>query len=330
LSKILEDTTVYKCRKCGRRADVKVTYAKLLLCGDHFLEYIENRVLNSIRKYKMLNNVRKILVALSGGKDSLSLLYILSRIRNQLGLDEIVGVHIDLGLGAYSDESRILVEKACRDTNIQCTILSLKELTGHTIPELAEITRRPPCSLCGLFKRYLINLLAVELGVDAVILGHHMDDILVFAIKDFLFQDMVDLAKMTPVSTGIQGFLAKKIKLLYEIYEDDLYSYAYFSKIKTTGTQCPFKYMDPFKIAIRKMLDELEEYAPGFKISIARKLAETLGKSRESEAIQPCKYCGMPSKNGVCGICNLTMKIYGEPLGPKIRTKIREKHCFTR
>ncbi|MEM1638882.1 MAG: ATP-binding protein [Desulfurococcaceae archaeon] len=325
MSKILEDNVNYKCRKCGSRASVRVTYAKLLLCREHFLEYIENRVLNTMKRYGILKDTRRILVALSGGKDSLSLLHILSKIKDKTELEEIIGIHIDLGLGEYSLESINTVKKTCHDTGTNCIILPIKELMDHNLPELVELTRRPPCSLCGLIKRYILNLTAIELGVDAVALGHHMDDVLVFIIKDFLFQDNIDMAKMIPVTKGIQGLLAKKIKLLYEIYEDDLSTYAYLAGIKTTKTPCPYKYQDPFKNSIRKMMDELENYAPGFKISVARRLAKNLEKTPILEEIQPCRYCGMPSRNGICSICSLTMKIHGEPIGPKIKVKIKNK-----
>lgn len=264
-------------------------------------------------------------MALSGGKDSLSLLRILSRIKSRTGLEEIIGIHIDLGLGEYSLESRKAVEEACEEAGTHCIILSIKELMDYSLPELIESTNRPPCSLCGLLKRYILNLVAVDLGVDAIVLGHHMDDVLVFAIKNFLFQDVSDMAKMIPVNEGAQGVLAKKIKLLYEIYEDDLSIYAHLAGIKTARAQCPYKYQDPFKSAIRRMMDELEDYAPGFKISVARKLAKTLGKTRILEEIRPCQYCGMPSKSGICSICILSMRTHGEPIGSKIRIKIKDK-----
>ncbi len=88
---------------------------------------------------------------------------------------------------------------------------------GSTPPELVKLTRRAPCSLCGSLKRYLINLPAIELGVDAVAFGHHADDILVFAIKNFLLQGITNLVKMVPVLKGIQGVLATKVELPYEV-----------------------------------------------------------------------------------------------------------------
>lgn len=324
MSELIDNRINSRCRRCGRPAVVRVKYAKLTLCREHFLEYVEERVLKSIKRYSMLNGVRRILVALSGGKDSLSLFYILHSIRDKVGLEHIIGFHIDLGLGSFSIDSKKAVETACNELRSPCIIISLKDLLGYTLPELVEKTHRPPCSLCGLIKRYLVNLVSVELGVDAVSLGHHLDDILPYAVKDFLIQDTVDLAKMTPIIPGYPGLVSRKLKILYEIYEDDLESYAKLRGIKTVEAHCPFSYVDPLKEASRKMLDELEEKAPGFKISVARRLANNPITQPSGNEIIPCRYCGMPSKNGVCGICKLTTRIHGRPIGGEIRYKVRE------
>jgi len=109
-----------------------------------------------------------------------------------------------------------------------------------------------------------------KLTLKSGILGHHLDDILSFALKDFLLQDLVDFSKMTPITPGIPGVAAKRIKPLYEVYESDLELYAKLKNIRVVGANCPFKYRDPITTSARKMLDELEEYAPGFKISLSR------------------------------------------------------------
>jgi uncharacterized protein (TIGR00269 family) len=310
-----------KCKRCDKPAVVRLKYAKLNLCGEHFLEYIEMRVEKAIRRYRMLDGVKRILVGLSGGKDSLSLLYILSRLRDKLGV-ELIGLHIDLGLSVYSEASRRAVVKACEETKTPCIIVSLKELVGYTMPELVAKTKRPACSLCGLLKRYLLNAAAIELGVDAVALGHHMDDILEFALKDFLSMDLTSLSKMTPITPGYPGVAARRLKILYEVQESELELYAKLRGVDYVTSQCPFKYYDPFRLAARRLFNELEERAPGFKISFIRRLAKT-ARSLVEEKIEPCRYCNMPSSTGVCGVCKLTAKIYGEPQGAIIRARLK-------
>ena len=326
LSALLPEGHAAKCAKCGNQASVRVKYAKLNLCKDHFIEYVENRVYKSIKRYKMLEGTKRILVALSGGKDSLSLLYILSKLVSEVGLEEIYGFHLDLGIGNYSQLSRELVDKACRETGVDCIVISLEGVLGYTLPSLVKATRRPPCSLCGLIKRYFVNLVAVELGVDAVALGHHLDDILPFALKDFMVQDLQSLSKMVPVTPGVKGLVATRLKLLYEVYESDLHVYSRLRGIKFVEEQCPYKYADPFKEAIQRMLSELEERAPGFKLTFARNLAKAIPRcvGETANRVVPCTHCGMPSSTGMCSYCRLTLRVFGEPRGPYTRSKVRE------
>lgn len=315
-----------KCYRCSERAVVRVRYAKLNLCKRHFLEYIESRVLNTMKRYKLVTRDDKVLIGVSGGKDSLSLLYILSSLGEAIGLGDLYAVHINLGLGLFSTESIQAVERACKETMARCIFINLKDIIGLSLPELVRVTRRPPCSLCGLIKRYLINAIGLELGVSKAALGHHMDDILVFAFKDLIVGDLENLAKMTPYTPGVTGVVVPRIKVLYEIYEDDLALYAKLRGIMHVEKPCPFKHHDLLKTKVRQAIDEIENTIPGFKITLIRrmnKLANLL-TSKKVEEIVPCKYCGLPSRTGVCSICKITLKTHGEPRGPIIREKIRD------
>ncbi len=309
-----------KCSKCEKPAYVRVPYAKLNLCREHFVEYFENRVLKSIEHYKMLKGVRRLLVAASGGKDSLSLAHLLAKHRERLGV-ELYVFHIDLGMGAYSEASRAAVGELCERHGLKCIVLGLRELLGYGLPELVKLSKRPACSLCGMLKRYFVNLVSVELGADAAALGHHMDDILVFALKNFLTQGGAGFLKLSPVARGVPGVMATRLKPLYEAYESDIYHYAVAEGVRFVEIECPFKYADPIKRAVREMLDKLEGEVPGFKVSLARRLAR--GAPAEEGEVRPCKYCGMASSSGVCAFCRLTSRVFGKPMGPEVRARVR-------
>ncbi|MEM4717942.1 MAG: tRNA 2-thiocytidine biosynthesis TtcA family protein [Desulfurococcaceae archaeon] len=266
----------------------------------------------------------KVLVAVSGGKDSLSLLYILASLINKLKISNIIPFHLDLGLDSFSEKSIEVVKTACNKLGLKSIIISLRDVVGYDLPELIRKTRRPACSLCGLIKRYFVNLVGVISSVDIVTLGHHMDDILVFILKDFMVNDLLDMAKMTPITPGLPSLLSPKAKILYEIYENDLAIYAKIRGIAHVDIECPFKYTDPLKTSIRRMIDDLDKRIPGFKIMLARRFARSISKITPpiEEGIKQCKYCGMPSRNGLCGFCRLTMRLYGEPVGLRARDHV--------
>ncbi len=312
-----------RCFKCGRQAAVRVRYARMNLCRDHFAEYVEMRVARVAERHNMFDGIRKLIIALSGGKDSTSLAHIIMRHRDAFRIKEIYGLHLDLGIDGFSEESSHVVRKVCRELNLKCFVLPLRDLIGYSLPELIRISRRPPCSLCGMLKRYLINVVSVELDADAVALGHHMDDLLVFALKDFLVQGNFRMIKLSPVTLGIKGVMAAKLRILHETCEDDIILYANIRGIEYVRSPCPYKYVDNFKAVIREMLDKLEASSPGFKISLMRRLIKVADVKAEGEVIR-CKYCGMPSSSGTCSFCKFTERSLGKPLGYDVRSRVRD------
>ncbi|RKZ01323.1 MAG: hypothetical protein DRQ04_05025, partial [Candidatus Hydrothermota bacterium] len=149
-----------KCKICGKRAVIKLRQHNLALCEEHFIERFRREVERTIRKYGMFDRGQSVLVAVSGGKDSLSLLHVLK------SLDyEVTGFFIDLGIEGISEKARAKVEELASRLDVELVILSLKEKYGESLPEIAK--RRPRhriCSLCGMIKRYLMNKTAYDLG----------------------------------------------------------------------------------------------------------------------------------------------------------------------
>src|SRR5215203_2184178 len=89
-----------KCKKCGSKASVNMRQHKLALCKEHYLEWVPEQTERFIKKYEMFTHHEKVLVAVSGGKDSLGLWDILVRLGYQAD-----GLYLGLGIGDYSDES---------------------------------------------------------------------------------------------------------------------------------------------------------------------------------------------------------------------------------
>ena len=316
-----------KCSKCERDAVIRVPYAKLNLCKEHYVEYFEKRVLKTIERYKVFRDAKKVLIALSGGKDSLTILHVLTKYRDLLRV-QLAGVHLDLGIGVYSDESRKIVLNACRDSGVECYIISLKDLLNYTLPELVEKTKRPPCSLCGLLKRYIFNTAALEWGYDVVVTGHHMDDILVFRLKEILIgREEGEVLKLLPYTESVKGLYAARARPLYETYEWEIRAYSELLGIKHIEVSCPFKYRDVISTNIAEMLKKIEKEVPGFEITLARRFARKTPRE-SSEVVISCKHCGMPSSSGICALCKLTMKTHGSPMGPSIRDALRNKRIL--
>ena len=166
-----------KCRKCGQKAVINMRQHKLALCKPHYLDWIPEQTQRFIEKYKMFGKEERILVAVSGGKDSLSLWDILHRLGYQAdGL--YIGLGIDGGFG-YSDESQRLSQAFADQYSLKLHVISVPQTYGESIPEMATRTRRgkgKPCSVCGMTKRHIMNRMARQGGYAVLVTGHNLDD----------------------------------------------------------------------------------------------------------------------------------------------------------
>jgi tRNA-5-methyluridine54 2-sulfurtransferase len=229
-----------KCKKCGVKASVHMRQHKLALCKEHYLEWIPEQTERFIKKYEMFHRGEKILVAVSGGKDSLSLWDILIRLGYQAdGL--YIGLGIDTGIG-YSEESHRLAEKFASENGLRLHVVDVAKEYGQPIPVLAEISHRGqgrPCAVCGLAKRHIMNRIARDLGYDVLATGHNLDDEAAVLFGNTLQWSGNFLLRQSPVLRESPG-LARKVKPLCRFYEREMAAYALLRGIEYIYEECPF------------------------------------------------------------------------------------------
>ncbi len=314
-----------RCSLCGGQAVAYVRYARKYLCRDHYLEFVEGKVRRALNRYGMVGRGYRVLAAVSGGKDSSTALGALAALRGELGI-ELVALHIDLGIFDYSERSYDTALRITRDLGVPLIVVSLKDLLGLGIPELSRRGRRPPCSVCGMIKRYVTNAAAVEVEADAVALGHNADDLAVYNLKSFLSQDLEAISKLGPKTPTIEGLAVSRIRPLYLVYEKESYLYSLLKGLPFLHEECPFVDNRQLEVKLKEHVNRLEEERPGLKLQLVTKLAKRLKDYPEPEGeVSRCKYCGLLSSSSVCGFCRLTMKALGEPMGMKIRLYIRSR-----
>lgn len=290
-----------KCKICGKPAVIKLRAHNIALCPEHFTEFFERQVRRTISKYKMLTPGERVLVAVSGGKDSLVLITVLQR----LGYD-VMGFHIDLGIGEYSQVSRQKAEAHCEKIGAPCLVYDLKEMFGMGITEAARKSKRSPCSLCGMTKRYLMNMAARETGIDVVATGHNLDDQAAALFANLLRWDVSYLAKGSPVLPAEHGF-PRKVKPLALVSEREVAAYALINGIDYVRWECPHSEGARF-LVYKEHLNQIEEMSPGTKRRFYQGYLDNIWRFQDEEEerkLKPCKICGMPTaaEDGICSFC---------------------------
>lgn len=303
-----------KCKVCRGHASVDVRRHNAAFCRDHFLEHVHNQVAKAIKEFKMFGPDDRLLVAVSGGKDSLVAWDIL------LDLDyDAVGFYLDLGIGAYSDRSKDAAIAYAERRRAKLIVRSLAEEHGFTVPELARLTGRVPCSGCGLNKRYEFNRVALEEGVDVLVTGHNLDDEVATLFGNVLHWKIDMLGRQAPVleervlGSGVDArtALVRKVKPLVRLAERETAAYAVLSGIDYIIEECPMvagNTLNRYKDAIAL----LEEASPGTKqemyFGFLKKAASRFRDDARAAEIVSCAGCGAPTVasdegTALCSFC---------------------------
>ncbi len=305
-----------RCRVCGEKAVINMRQHKLALCSSHFIDWVPEQVERAIKKYHMFTHSERLLVAVSGGKDSLSLWDILDR----LGY-EADGLYINLGIDGevnYSAASLDYVTRFADEYHLHLHVKDIQQEYGETITELAERTNRgrhKPCSVCGLAKRHIMNLLAHEYSYNVLVTGHNLDDEAAILLGNTFNWAGSYLLRQGPALEADRPGLARKVKPLCRMYEREMAAYAYLRGIPYIHQECPYA-NGSTSIFHKELLNRLETERPGAKLSfylsfLQAKEAGIFSEKADgrSNMVHACQVCGQPtSAPGICAFCRMFTK----------------------
>ena len=291
-----------KCRKCGGSAVLELRRHNAAFCSPHFLEFFRKQVAEAVHRHRMFSREEKILVAVSGGKDSLALWDVLIEEGYQTG-----GLYLDLGIFDYSKESRAKCEAFAAARGQTLHIERVADAVGAPIPVVQQTTRRPTCSACGLSKRYLMNRAALEHGYPVVATGHNLDDEAATLFGSVMHWQTDALPRQSPALPSTHPKLVRRVKPLYRLSELETAAFAFLRGIDYIVEECPFA-RGATSIAHKEVLNRLEEASPGSKHNF---LFGFLEKARpaferiEDVVLQECGSCGQVTTGAVCAFCKL-------------------------
>lgn len=296
-----------KCRVCREPAIIDLARHNANFCAEHFQQLCRRQVEKAIKDFDMMKPGDRVLVAVSGGKDSLALWDLLV----DLGYSAD-GLYIGLGIGDYSDESLGYTQRFADERGLNLQVISLRSDLGYDIPTAAAATRRVPCSACGLSKRHLFDKAALEGGYDVVATGHNLDDEAAVLFGNTLRWEVEYLARQLPVLPARSGF-PKKVKPLVRLTEREMAAWCIVRNIDYIVEECPMA-VGNRHLGYKNALNAIEDQSPGSKASfylnfIERMAPLLVGHSGGSDdELGSCQRCGSPTPNDVCSFCLLVEK----------------------
>ena len=256
----------------------------------------------------------EILVAVSGGKDSMALLHALNEISKVEDSIGITAFHINLGIYDYSQKSEDVVKKFAKEIGVVLITYDLKKEIGHTIPEIARTSRRPPCAVCGIIKRWVFNKVAYENGFDYVATGHNIDDVSTIFLKALLTQDIYTIiraqSEFSPSKIDVK--LVGRIRPQFYLSEMENRLYVELNNIPVIEEACPLS-IGATTHKYRSIWDSILRMNPASQINLVRSILKLRSQMiiDEPQLVQ-CKKCGYPTKSkaGICAFCRLMERVH--------------------
>ena len=266
----------------------------------------------------MIDHDDRITVAVSGGKDSISLLHMMNSYQQNHWEFSLSAITVDEGIQNYREEAIEIATQNCQSQKIEHHTISFKELYGKTLDEIVfqlkkkKESRITPCAYCGVLRRQALNIAARKVKAIKVATAHTLDDEIQTFLLNMLHGDSKKLLNWNPNTNQGKTKLVDRIKPFCEIPEKETALYAYTKKIRFQATPCPYS-SQAMRNDVRTFLNRLEDKKAGTKSSILYSM-QTLGstdeKKRPNELMKECSNCGEPTAKDICRACEMLQQLY--------------------
>src|SRR5262245_32440052 len=297
-----------KCRVCRGPAVIDLPRHNANSCAEHLVKLCRDQVAKAIADHHMLAPGERVLVAVSGGKDSLAVWDLLLELGYQAE-----GLYLGLGIGDYSEASGAAARRFASAHGLALRVVSLRDDYGYDVPTAAAVTRRVPCSSCGLSKRHLFDAAALEGEFSVVATGHNLDDEAAVLLGNTLRWDVDYLARQLPALPARDGF-PRKVKPLVRLTERETAAYCLVRGIDYLVEECPMAAGNKH-LGYKAALNGIEERSPGtkaaFYLGFLDRMAPLLvaHASADRAGLAPCRVCGAPTPGEVCAFCRLVEQL---------------------
>lgn len=294
-----------KCKRCRAKAQVHLRQHNAAFCQACFIPFFQRQVQRAVEKEEMFTLDEPVLVAVSGGKDSLALWEVLTG----LGY-ATTGLHLALGIGAYSSTSTLKTQAFAEKLGRPLITIVLGD-EGLSVPAIAKSTNRPACAACGTAKRHYFDRIAIERGFPVLATGHNLDDEAARLLGNVMRWQTRHLAKQSPVLRATHERFVRKVKPLFRVSEYETAVYSFLRGIDYVIEECP-NAVGATQLVFKDALNRIEAAMPGTKLSFLQEFLRTarpLFNETTTSAPNSCGRCGMPCYGTTCSFCSLIEEV---------------------
>jgi len=292
-----------RCKICRKeKAVINIKSYLLSLCKDCFVDRFRRQLRHTIKQYRMFGPNDRILIAVSGGKDSSVLWYLLTEMGYQAD-----GLYIDLGIekNQYSLRSKEYAQQLSQSLKRPLLVYDLRTNTGKGIPDLKGHSNRKSCSVCGKIKRHFMNKIAREKGYDCLATGHNLDDETAALLQSTLRWQQHYLGRQAPVLEEREEGFVRKVKPLVRFTEKEVALFAFLSQLPYLEDECPYA-KGATTLFLKDILNQIEERSPGTKLAFYQEFLKIKALfQRELPPPNQCMICGMPTTAQICSACKI-------------------------
>ena len=273
-----------------------------------FNKYVENNVFETIRNYKLIKSNEKIMIGVSGGKDSLLTLHMLYnyQLKSNIPFD-IEAVCIDEGIKGYREEGIKTAKENCEKLNIPLTVYSFNDEWNYDLDDIYDIYKST-CMPCGVYRRYLLNKISDLHDCDKIATGHNMDDEIQSFLMTFARNDQNKFPKFSPILEKIHENMVPRIKPLWKLPEKDVGIWCVINEIPIHNEECPYS-VTSLRSDVKLMLNKIEEKKKGIKENMFKSFEKTFIIKQENVYLNSCERCGQPTAKSPCKACEITDEI---------------------
>lgn len=241
---------------------------------------IAKKVTKAITDFQLIEDGDRVMVGLSGGKDSWALLQILHELRARAPIDfSVVAVNVDSG---YRDYKYDVIARTCEAKGWDCRIEHTS--IGDVMDDLLE-ANATPCSLCARLRRGVLYRIAAEQGATKIALGHHADDFVETLMLNLFFAGALKAMPAKLVSDDARHVV---IRPLAYVSEEDARDYTAAMALPVIGCCCPAcGDLGLQRQRIKRLLMELEREHPGVKSSMLKALGNVMPRHLLDTRLNP-------------------------------------------